>query len=85
MVRGLVALALYAWLASAASAQTWPSGPIRWLVGFAAGGTADMISRDIAADLEKVLGVSIVIENRPGANGATATQALAARSRTGRR
>ena len=78
MVRGLVALALYVWLASAASAQTWPSGPIRWLVGFAAGGTGDMISRDIAADLEKVLGVSIIIENRPGANGATATQALAA-------
>ena len=53
-------------------------GPIRWLVGFTAGGTADMISRDIASDLEKVLGVPIIIENRPGANGATATQALVA-------
>jgi tripartite-type tricarboxylate transporter receptor subunit TctC len=37
-----------------------------------------MISRDLASDLEKVLGVSIVIENRPGANGLTATQALVA-------
>jgi tripartite-type tricarboxylate transporter receptor subunit TctC len=59
-----------------ASAQTYPSGPIRWLVGFTAGGTADMISRDIASDLEKVLGQPVIIENRPGANGLTATQAL---------
>jgi tripartite-type tricarboxylate transporter receptor subunit TctC len=61
-----------------AAAQSWPNGPIRWLVGFTAGGTADMISRDLASDLEKVLGVPIVIENRPGANGLTATQALVA-------
>jgi tripartite-type tricarboxylate transporter receptor subunit TctC len=75
-----VVLALCASLASAsvATAQTWPSGPIRWLVGFTAGGTADMISRDLGAELEKVLGVPIVIENRPGANGLTATQALVA-------
>jgi tripartite-type tricarboxylate transporter receptor subunit TctC len=64
--------------AAQTSAPTWPSGPIRWLIGFTAGGTADMISRDIASDLEKVLGVPIVIENRPGANGLTATQALVA-------
>jgi tripartite-type tricarboxylate transporter receptor subunit TctC len=77
----IAALTLYMWL-GAACAQTssaaWPTGPIRWLVGFTAGGTGDMISRDIASDLEKVLGVPIVIENRPGANGATATQALVA-------
>src|SRR6185295_7113744 len=59
-----------------AAAQSWPNGPIRWLVGFTAGGTADMISRDLAGELEKVLGVPIIIENRPGANGGTATQAL---------
>ena len=58
------------------AAQTWPSGPIRWLVGFPPGGTADMISRDIGGHLEKVLGQPIVIENRPGANGSTATAAL---------
>ena len=71
----LLALLLVACTGSA-SAQNWPSGPIRWLVGFTAGGTADMISRDIASDLEKVLGVPIVVENRPGANGLTATQTL---------
>lgn len=71
----IAALVLCAWITGAAG-QAWPSGPIRWLVGFAPGGTADMISRDIANDLEKALGVPVVIENRPGANGATATQAL---------
>ena len=64
--------------AASAQAQTYPSGPIRWLVGFTAGGTADMISRDIASELEKVLGQPVIIENRPGANGSTATAALAA-------
>jgi tripartite-type tricarboxylate transporter receptor subunit TctC len=77
MLRVLLAVALIA-CANVASAQTWPSGPIRWLVGFAAGGTGDMISRDVAGDLEKVLGVPVIVENRPGANGATATQALVA-------
>ncbi|TMJ01423.1 MAG: tripartite tricarboxylate transporter substrate binding protein [Alphaproteobacteria bacterium] len=67
--------ALLSGLGSAA-AQAYPSGPIRWLVGFAAGGTADMISRDIGSELEKVLGQPVIVENRSGANGATATQAL---------
>jgi tripartite-type tricarboxylate transporter receptor subunit TctC len=58
-------------------AQTYPSGPIRWLVGFAAGGTADMISRDIGGHLEKTWGQPVIIENRAGANGSAATAALA--------
>jgi len=76
MKRGVIAALLFMALTASAPAQSWPSGPIRWLVGFAAGGTGDMISRDLANDLEKVLGVPIVIENRTGANGLTATQAL---------
>lgn len=64
-------------LGTAANAQTYPSGPIRWLVGFAAGGTADMISRDIGSHLEKAWGQPVIIENRPGANGSGATAALA--------
>ncbi len=79
MKRGVIAaIALYAALTGAASAPTHPTGPIRWLVGFAAGGTADMISRDIANDLEKALGQPVIIENRPGANGSNATAALVA-------
>jgi tripartite-type tricarboxylate transporter receptor subunit TctC len=79
MKRGVIAaLTLYLALGSATSAQTYPSGPIRWLVGFTAGGTADMISRDIASDLEKALGQPVIVENRPGANGSSATAALVA-------
>jgi tripartite-type tricarboxylate transporter receptor subunit TctC len=72
------ALALFALLAggSTAAAQNYPNGPVRWIVGFAPGGTADMISRDIGAHLEKVWGQPVIIDNRPGANGLTATQAL---------
>src|SRR3954464_11287836 len=72
----LLVFCLLGLTARSAAAQNWPSGPIRWLVGFAAGGTADMISRDTRSEVEKVLGVPILIENRPGANGITATQAL---------
>jgi len=64
--------------AGSAYAQTYPSGPIHWLIGFAAGGTADLISRDVGAHLEKVLGVPVIIENRPGANGSITTAALVA-------
>jgi len=78
MTRGIAALTLYLSLAGAALAQTYPSGPIRWLVGFTAGGTADMISRDLGAELERVLGQPVIIENRPGANGSTATAMLVA-------
>ena len=72
----MLAAGLFLASVSGAAAQSYPNGPIRWLVGFAAGGTADMISRDIASELEKVLGQPVVVENRPGANGATATTAL---------
>lgn len=72
------ALALLLASVGTVAAQAYPSGPVRWLVGFPPGGTADMISRDIAGDLEKVLGQPVVIENRPGANGSTATAALVA-------
>jgi tripartite-type tricarboxylate transporter receptor subunit TctC len=60
-----------------AAAQSYPSGPIRMFSGFAAGGTVDIVARDIAAELEKVFGQPVIVENRPGANGATATAALA--------
>ncbi len=72
------ALALLLASVGTVGAQAYPSGPVRWLVGFPPGGTADMISRDIAGDLEKVLGQPVVIENRPGANAGIGTAALTA-------
>src|ERR1700755_627008 len=59
------------------SAKNWPSGPIRWLVGFTAGGTADMISRDGASHLEKTWGQPVIGENRPGATRSDPSAALA--------
>ena len=61
------------------SAQSYPSKPIRFLVGFAPGGTNDFVARALAQKLTEYLGQSVVVENRAGANTAIATE-LAARS-----
>ncbi len=74
--RALVAIALT--LAGAAIAQTYPSQPVRMLVGYAAGGGADGIIRAIAPELSEALGQPIVIDNRPGGGTVIATQAVAA-------
>src|SRR5215475_2855234 len=73
----LLAAAIALAAGSETDAQTFPSGQIRMFSGFAAGGTVDIVARDIAAELEKVWGQPVIVENRPGANGATATAALA--------
>src|SRR5262249_57526001 len=64
-------------VAAEAPARTCPSGQRRTSCGFAGGGTVDIVARDIAAELERVWGQPVIVENRPGANGATATAALA--------
>jgi tripartite-type tricarboxylate transporter receptor subunit TctC len=52
-----------------ASAQQYPARAIRLIVAFAAGGTPDIVARILANALEQPLGQSIVVDNRPGANG----------------
>ena len=56
-------------LSGIAVAQTYPSRPIRMVVGFPAGGTIDGLARTLANQLESQLGRTIVIDNRSGANG----------------
>jgi tripartite-type tricarboxylate transporter receptor subunit TctC len=59
-----------------ARAQTYPSRPVRLIVGFAAGGPADIAARLIGQSLSERLGRPFVIENRPGAGSNTATEAV---------
>lgn len=49
----------------------WPQGPIKLIVGFAAGGPTDHAARSVAKELAKELGTAVVVENKPGANGTT--------------
>src|SRR5215813_13761573 len=58
-------------------AQTWPQKPVRIVVPYAAGGNSDGMARITAQRLTEAFGHSFVIENRLGANGAIAAEAVA--------
>jgi len=73
-----VAAALAAALAAGgAAAQDYPNRPIRLVVAFAAGGTTDFVARQLAERAKASLGQSIVVENKPGANGAIGAEYVA--------
>jgi tripartite-type tricarboxylate transporter receptor subunit TctC len=62
---------------SAASAQAYPSRPIRIIVPFLAGGTVDIVARQIGQQLSTVLGQPVVIDNRPGGGTTIGLKAVA--------
>jgi tripartite-type tricarboxylate transporter receptor subunit TctC len=70
---GAAALQAVSWIANA---QTYPSRPVHWIVGFAPGGGNDIVARLMGQWLSERLRQSFVIENRPGAGTNIATQAV---------
>jgi tripartite-type tricarboxylate transporter receptor subunit TctC len=78
LVAGLVCGALVlATHAGTARADDYPSKPIRLVVGYPPGGGNDVVAREIAPRLGKELGVAVIVDNRPGANGVIGTDFVA--------
>ena len=70
-------------MGGAALAQVYPTGPIRMIVPFPAGGGVDNMGRILGQKLNEILGKSVVIENRGGANGNIGTEIVAKSAKDG--
>src|SRR5437879_1698453 len=80
-VRGRFRALLFACLGLAAAtapadAQTYPNRPVRWVVGYPAGGSTDIVARLVGHRLSERLGQQFIIENKPGAGNNIATEAV---------
>jgi tripartite-type tricarboxylate transporter receptor subunit TctC len=73
---GAAALSALPALPRPALAQAWPTRPLRWIIGYPAGGSTDLVARIMGQWLSERLGQPVVIENRPGAGTNLATQAV---------
>lgn len=75
----IAAIAGFLFASGFAGAQEWPSRPVTFVVPFGAGGGTDIIARAVGEDLQKALKQSVVVDPRPGGNGAIGS-ALVARA-----
>ena len=79
-MRGILSslLALCAWLiVNAAVADDWPSKPVKLVVPYSAGGSGDIVGRELAQRLAELVGRAFFVENRPGASGNLGTDFVA--------
>jgi tripartite-type tricarboxylate transporter receptor subunit TctC len=72
-----VSMLILAGISVDAAAQAYPTKPIRLVVGFTPGGAADYVARAVGDSLGRVLGQSIVVENRPGGGSSIAADNVA--------
>ena len=77
MIRRLIAFALVVAAGAVHADDTWPSRPIRFVVPFGPGGSNDIVARAVAEATGKVLGQTIIIENKPGAGSALGAEYVA--------
>jgi tripartite-type tricarboxylate transporter receptor subunit TctC len=77
VIRLAAAIVLACVCSAGALAQAWPTKPIRVVVCYAPGGVTDVVARLVAQPLSEALGQSIVVENKPGANGMIGSQVVA--------
>lgn len=68
---------LAALIGSSVLAQTYPNKPLRWVVGYPAGGGTDYLARTVGAQLSRQLGQPVVVDNRPGAGAIIASELVA--------
>src|SRR5260221_12027992 len=77
MSRSVVALIAACIVGAHAAAQTWADKPVKLIVNFPPGGVADPLARAIAPGVSEAIKQPVVVENRPGANGAIGADAVA--------
>src|SRR6266511_2837653 len=83
-VTALVAVALLGLGTAGADAQAWPAKPVRIIVPFAPGGTADTLGRLVAQRLSESFKENFVVENRAGAGGVIGSELVAKAAPDGR-
>lgn len=64
-------------VSTGAQAQSWPTQPVKLVVGFPGGSTPDMVARTVSEPLAEMLGQPVIVENKPGASGNIAAAQVA--------